>query len=850
MAQYSWGNKERKTRLFRRRAYQGTFLGIVKDNKDPLKMGRLRIWVPELGMPEKEERGWVTATYCSPFAGSTNYDRVERSGETESDPANSQTSYGFWMVPPDINNTVVVMFINGDPNKPIWVGCLYQQKLNHMVPGVPYGNTFDTDDQRPVTEHNRKTTQKVKDDMDRAEILDGMSEGLKKQGLIKDYVRGITDAGARREFPSEVYGILTPGPKRPDTVYIDDERPSRYGGSQFVMDDGEEREKIRIRTRSGAQLLLDESNGVVYLTNRDGTAWVHMDEFGRIDIYGAETMSVRSEKDFVVRADRDIIMEAGRDVSIKANRDWKENQTGTQHAGETKGEGGNIILHANKDLGIITVEDLTATVNENAYVSVGDDYNTIVHGKMKTQVDKSIDVIVNLDDYTLSVNGKYRHNSGSSTEIFSGADIKIDALNNIEQFAFSGAVDIGSQLDLNMKSKKGDVSISAEDAKGNLSIKSNASTNQLVFSNPFSRWFSKGKMVCQSKEEVNTTVDEELDVNDEGEITHKGKPIDGGCRRFDGAVNISFSQKKIEFDAVNDIAMKVQDGISATNNKLDTSVATINKGLESLEETVNKLSEVTFTYISEMMSFFKIPNILDWTSKLPIPLDIPIPNFQIPSLPPIVFPSLKLPDFPFDFCIEIGSIIKVNEFNPLPDSLFGGITIDLGNWSKRSIKDWAKSQRLGFSNLVQSLRIDKQISAAFNKDIAKLRDEFRNVRNTLNSLASFGVTVQDKSGLYREYAIGLGNLKGAVTDYKNVAKSIPDSSISSQAAVGGTDAETNLDQVLSEIESHERNVDRIARQAELDSETFNQGDFSELEEVRDFFDEILDQLNDIVDGDG
>ena len=32
-----------------------------------------------------------------------------------------------------------------------------------------------------------------------------------KQGLIKDTVRGTTTAGARRESPSQVYGILTPG---------------------------------------------------------------------------------------------------------------------------------------------------------------------------------------------------------------------------------------------------------------------------------------------------------------------------------------------------------------------------------------------------------------------------------------------------------------------------------------------------------------------------------------------------------------------------------------------------------------------------------------------------------------
>ena len=69
--------------------------------------------------------------------------------------------------------------------------------------------------------------------------------------LENDNIRGLTDASARRESPSNVFGILTPD------------------GNQFVMDDGEQ-QLIRLRTKSGAQILLDETNGNVYLINKKG----------------------------------------------------------------------------------------------------------------------------------------------------------------------------------------------------------------------------------------------------------------------------------------------------------------------------------------------------------------------------------------------------------------------------------------------------------------------------------------------------------------------------------------------------------------------------------------------------
>lgn len=79
--------------------YFGKYRGLVKDNVDPLKIGRLQVTVPAVpGMAEN----W--ALPCAPYAG----DQV-----------------GFYTMPP-IGAKVWVEFEGGDPSHPIWAGCFWQ----------------------------------------------------------------------------------------------------------------------------------------------------------------------------------------------------------------------------------------------------------------------------------------------------------------------------------------------------------------------------------------------------------------------------------------------------------------------------------------------------------------------------------------------------------------------------------------------------------------------------------------------------------------------------------------------------------------------------------------------------
>ena len=129
------------------------------------------------------------------------------------------------------------------------------------------------------------------------------------------------------------------------------------------MDDGDvngQNELVRIRTRTGHQILLHNTNDLIYIGNSTGTTWLEMTSHGKIDIFAQDSISIHTEGDFNFRADRDFNLEAGRnfkittmgsnagDVSITSGGNL--NVTGTKFLMSSPGDfnlsaGGNMNLH-------------------------------------------------------------------------------------------------------------------------------------------------------------------------------------------------------------------------------------------------------------------------------------------------------------------------------------------------------------------------------------------------------------------------------------------------------------------------------------------------------------------------
>lgn len=314
----------------------GPFLARVVNHLDSTFMGGLEVLLYEGGTADSNlQASAIPVYYMSPFWGTTS---SAFEGNNSADFNDVQKSYGMWMVPPDIGSVVMVIFVRGMANAGYWIGCVPDTYQNHMVPGIAASRNVAL---TPEQERKYGTTNlPVAEFLKRSRDLSGgvvdkftkpvhpFADRLLAQGLILDDIRGITSSSARREYPSSVFGISTPGPVDTSkgaktgqigfgiksTAYV-----SRLGGSQFVMDDGDKdglNELVRIRTRTGHQILLHNSSDLIYIANAAGTAWIELTSQGKIDAYAADSISLHAEGDFNLRADRDFNIEAGRAVKI------------------------------------------------------------------------------------------------------------------------------------------------------------------------------------------------------------------------------------------------------------------------------------------------------------------------------------------------------------------------------------------------------------------------------------------------------------------------------------------------------------------------------------------------------
>ena len=431
----------------------GIYIATVISHLDPSFMGSIEVnLLKDQANTAGEDSQTFIVKYASPFFGYTPFEFMgnnDGSKSTIDGFSDTQKSYGMWFVPPDVGVNVLVLFVNGDPAAGYWFACVPGVNINHMVPAIAGStvNSLDAEDKKrygdttlplPVAEMNKRINgEKQEIDPEKyPRVVHPIADRFLEQGLLEDDVRGFTTSSPRREAPSMVFGISTPGPldrrasaKKQQIGKSDSVATvpvSRLGGTQLVMDDGNDRfhreksaaegpvkyidlldpanqkkgdtgsptipasEYFRVRTRTGHQILMHNSEDLIYIANARGTAWIELTSNGKIDIYAEDSISVHTQQDLNIRAARDINLEAGRNINMRT-------ESGKWH--------------------VEIATDMEFLINNDSKLTVGANLDILVGAKTKISTNNDLDI---------ASGAETKISSTSDINIGSGAEVKIN----------------------------------------------------------------------------------------------------------------------------------------------------------------------------------------------------------------------------------------------------------------------------------------------------------------------------------------------------------------------------------------------------------------------------------------
>jgi len=342
----------------------GIFIGKVKAIDTNTRSGRLRVYIPQFGGANPENpTTWKLVSYASPFMGSTSsalgeYTLPKAGNNTFS---SSTQSYGFYMAPPDIGTEVLCCFISGT-QEGYWFACVNSSVTRNMTPAIG-AVRLELISQDSISEsglgpfllpgksYPAAEAVETLDIYGKAATITDLQKPLHipqtirliVQGLDSDNVRGAISSSSQRDPVSTVFGFSTPGrpfgsqdpaadPNIAQKLISGEFNPSTYnvttrvGGHSFVMDDGDLYGKdnlVRIKTSMGHQIMMNDTEGFIYVANSNGTAWIELTKEGDILVYGARDLALRTQGNLMMHSDNNISFFAKRSINMQAGSSIK-----------------------------------------------------------------------------------------------------------------------------------------------------------------------------------------------------------------------------------------------------------------------------------------------------------------------------------------------------------------------------------------------------------------------------------------------------------------------------------------------------------------------------------------------
>lgn len=394
--------------------------GIVVDTNDPMEIGRVRVCCPAWGDDPDPANMNVNnlpwARVMSPFGGFVNQGFRANGTEIE-----GETSYGMHSST-KVGAEAVVTLINGDRATRLVTGFVRDDGSANTLPHGRYkvnGSAIEgpfTVDDKPI----EPLFSNAKAAFTNAQFADGnphgsfewvsrgadFSAGAHGAETSRSIQTSHDDDGVERtEADGRTYKTTQGSStnRMGDKKEISGERdasndPSTHcwvspGFHAMSMDDRMGNTRMKFRSSTGHQILLDDTNERIYVSTNQGNCWFEMDSSGNMDVYSGLRLNIFSAKDMNLTTAEDFRVSA-KNIHMKASNEFRLTATADigvhSNANIRMGAGASYYAQAGADIHLNNGAILYVTSGGAHNYSAGAGYFVSAEGAINVTSNASI----------------------------------------------------------------------------------------------------------------------------------------------------------------------------------------------------------------------------------------------------------------------------------------------------------------------------------------------------------------------------------------------------------------------------------------------------------------------------